>query len=388
MEVTVRKKIIILGSTGSIGRQALEVVEQHPDKFEIVGLAAGRNINLLAQQIKRFRPGYVGIMEEADLEQLKDLTGGCNYEIATGRIGLQNLAALSGIDLLLVAVTGIAGLEPTLTALSQGTTVALANKETLVTAGSLVMAKAKEKNLRIIPVDSEHSAIFQCLEERNHSLVDKLILTASGGPFINKSVEEMEKVDPEIALKHPRWQMGPKVTIDSAGLINKGLEVIEAHWLFDVPYEKIQVVIHPQSIIHSLVQYQDGVCLAQLGMPDMRIPIQYAFAYPTRLANDFPKLDFNHLESLTFTAPDYNRFPGLALAYNAAESGGSMPTVFNAANEVAVELFLHRRISFTDIPRIIARVMERHSPEKLLALETVLAYDQWARQEVRRIIPS
>lgn len=381
------KKIVILGSTGSIGRQALEVVDQHPEEYQIVGLAAGKNLSLLAQQIKKYRPRYVSIQEESGLKELQDLTSGCSFDISMGGHGLKNLAGLSGIDLILVAVTGIAGLEPTLEALNRGTQVALANKETLVTAGDLVMSKAREKGLRILPVDSEHSAIFQCLEEQNRAVVDKLILTASGGPFLNYSLEEMSGVSPEMALKHPRWQMGPKVTIDSAGLINKGLEVIEARWLFDVPYEKIQVVIHPQSIIHSLVQYEDGASIAQLGMPDMRVPIQYAFTYPERQPNNFPKLDFYSCEDLTFIQPDYDRFPGLGLAFRAGQMGDSMPTVYNGANEVAVELFLKGRIGFTEIPQVLSEVMERHSPVKIIDLDTVLACDEWARQEVRRSRP-
>ncbi|MFY9175343.1 MAG: 1-deoxy-D-xylulose-5-phosphate reductoisomerase [Peptococcia bacterium] len=382
------KKIVILGSTGSIGRQALEVVDQHPEEYEIIGLAAGRNLTLLAEQIKKYRPAYVVIQEERGIKELRDLTPGCQYEISSGPLGLVDLADLRGIELILVAVTGIAGLEPTLKALSRGTMVALANKETLVTAGNLVISKAKENNSKILPVDSEHSAIFQCLEEHNHSVVDKLILTASGGPFLNYSQQEMSRVSPEMALQHPRWQMGPKITIDSAGLINKGLEVIEAHWLFAVPYEKIQVIIHPQSIIHSIVQYDDGSCLAQLGRPDMRVPIQYAFTYPKRQSNSFPKLDFSRCEDLTFEEPDFERFPGLRLAYEAGKRADSMPTVYNGANEVAVELFLQGRIGFMEIPRIIARVMERHVPVKLLDIETVLACDGWARQEARKNVPN
>jgi len=336
----VAKKIVILGSTGSIGRQALEVIDQHPQDYQVVGLAAGSNVQLLAEQVQKYRPEYVSLSHEEGAAQLRRLLEGHNIEIFTGSAGLVNLAGLPGIDLLLVAVTGIAGIEPTLTALEKGTQVALANKETLVTAGQLVMAKAKEKGQRLIPVDSEHSAIFQCLEERNKAQVVRLVLTASGGPFLNYSTAEMERVTPEMALKHPRWQMGQKITIDSAGLINKGLEVIEARWLFDVPYEKIQVVIHPQSIIHSMVQYSDGSVLAQLGMPDMRTPIQYAFTYPERKSNSFPKLDFYQLSQLTFAEPEWSKFPGLQLAFAAGKSGGTMTAVYNAANEAAVAMFL------------------------------------------------
>ncbi len=380
------KRIVILGSTGSIGRQALEVVDEHPDKYEITGLAAGSNVELLAEQINKYRPGYVAVKEEEGARKLRQLLKGNNKtEISYGRAGLLDLAGLDGIDLVLVAVTGIAGLEPTLAALNKGTQVALANKESLVAGGQLVMGKAQEAGIRILPVDSEHSAIFQCLEEENRACLDKLILTASGGPFWDFSLEEMGKVTPQMALKHPRWQMGPKVTIDSAGLINKGLEIIEAHWLFDVPYEQIQVLIHPQTIIHSLVQYADGAVIAQLGLPDMRIPIQYAMSYPKRLPNSFPKLDLFHFNELSLFEPDWERFPGLKLAFAAGKTGGTMPVVYNAANEAAVELFLEGRIGFLTIPEIIEKAMQRHVPNYKPDLDIILASDQWARETVKQI---
>lgn len=379
------KKLVILGSTGSIGRQALEVVDQHPEDYQVLGLAAGSNVQLLTEQINKYQPRYVSVNGAEKVAELKSLVTGYNIEIFTGRLGLLNLASLSGIDLLLVAVTGIAGLEPTLAALEKKTTVALANKETLVTAGQLVMAKAKEFGQNIIPVDSEHSAIFQCCEVGNHSQIEKIILTASGGPFLHLSPAEMAQVTPAMALKHPRWQMGQKVTIDSAGLINKGLEVIEARWLFDIPYEQIQVLIHPQSIIHSMVQYVDGAVLAQLGMPDMRTPIQYAFTYPKRQANTFPKLDFYALQELNFAEPEVAKFPGLELAFAAGRAGGTMATVYNAANEIAVELFLAGQLGFIEIPQLIEKVMNKHKTVQKLDLETILAYDEWARLEARSI---
>lgn len=380
------KKIVILGSTGSIGRQALEVIDQHPEEYQVLGLAAGSNVQLLAEQINQYQPQYASVNGEERAKELRSLVKGHNnIEIFSGRLGLLNLANLSGIDLILIAVTGIAGLEPTLAALEKGTQVALANKETMVTAGQLVMAKAKAAGQTIIPVDSEHSAIFQCSEECNRNQIEKIILTASGGPFLNFSAAEMAQVTPAMALKHPRWQMGQKITIDSAGLINKGLEVIEARWLFDIPYEKIQVLIHPQSIIHSMVQYVDGSVIAQLGMPDMRTPIQYAFTYPRRQANSFPKLDFYSLRELSFAEPELAKFPGLELAFAAGRTGGTMTTVYNAANEVAVELFLGGQLSFIGIPQLIEKVMNKHQAVLNLDLETILAYDEWARLEARQI---
>jgi len=384
----VLKKLVILGSTGSIGRQALQVVDEHPDRFEIAALAAGTNMELFARQIIKYNPKYVSVGSPESVNELKSLSHTTSLEILVGTEGLVNLARLNGIDIILIAVTGVHGLFPTLAALENKTTVALANKETLVAGGYLVMSKAKETQTRIIPVDSEHAAIFQCLEQENHAQTDKLILTASGGPFINYSREELEKVTPEKALQHPKWQMGRKITVDSAGLINKGLEVIEAHWLFDVDYDNIEVVIHPQSIIHSMVQYTDGSVLAQMGMPDMRVPIQYALTYPGRIRNSFPKLDFTTINSLTFQKPDYNRFPGLSLAYEAGKTGGTMTTVYNAANEIAVDAFLNERISFMQIPSIIEQIMNKHELTKLSAIEEILQADEWARSMARKLSKS
>ena len=375
------KRIAVLGSTGSIGRQALQVVDEHPGEYEVAALAAGSNMSLLAEQIEKYKPSYVSVGTPEAVPSLRGMLGAGKPEIKAGQEGLTDAAKLGGIDLVLVAVTGITGLAPTLAALEKRITVALANKETLVTGGSLVVSKAREYETRVIPVDSEHSAIFQCLEEENRGTLEKLILTASGGPFLHFGKEELGSVTPEQALRHPKWQMGVKITVDSASMINKGLEIIEARWLFDVSYEKIEVVIHPQSVIHSMVQYADGAVLAQLGLPDMRVPIQYALTYPVRRRNSFPRLDFYNIGELSFHKPDLEKFSGLRLAYEAGKAGGTMPTVFNAVNEVAVALFLQRRIQFNQIPVLIEKVMEHHEPVNAGCIEEILAVDKWAREQ-------
>lgn len=379
------KNIIILGSTGSIGKQALQVVDEFPDMFNIVGLAAGSNVSALAEQVEKYQPQFVSLGTESAAASFKSLIKS-KVEILYGEKGLVELAKLTDVDLILVAVSGIMGLLPTLTALENQTTVALANKETIVTGGPLVIEKAKEFGTRIIPVDSEHSAVFQCFETENISAVEKLILTASGGPFLKATMDELSKVTPQMALSHPNWEMGPKITIDSAGLINKGLEIIEAHWLFGVPYENIEVVIHPQSVIHSMVQYQDGSVLAQLGCPDMRIPIQYAFTYPERLNNTFPRLDFCKLGNVSFMKPDFAKFPGLSLAIAAGKIGGTMTTVFNGANEEAVELFVKGCIRFIDIPQIIEKVMSQHQTIQNFEIGDILEIDQWARLKAQEVM--
>lgn len=379
------KNIIILGSTGSIGKQALQVVDEFPDMFNIVGLAAGSNVSALAEQVEKYQPQFVSLGTESAAASFKSLIKS-KVEILYGEKGLVELAKLTDVDLILVAVSGIMGLLPTLTALENQTTVALANKETIVTGGPLVIEKAKEFGTRIIPVDSEHSAVFQCFETENISAVEKLILTASGGPFLKATMDELSKVTPQMALSHPNWEMGPKITIDSAGLINKGLEIIEAHWLFGVPYENIEVVIHPQSVIHSMVQYQDGSVLAQLGCPDMRIPIQYAFTYPERLNNTFPRLDFCKLGNVSFMKPDFAKFPGLSLAIEAGKIGGTMTTVFNGANEEAVELFVKGCIRFIDIPQIIEKVMSQHQTIQNFEIGDILEIDQWARLKAQEVM--
>ncbi|MDD2402067.1 MAG: 1-deoxy-D-xylulose-5-phosphate reductoisomerase [Clostridia bacterium] len=378
------KKIVILGSTGSIGKQTLQVIDEFPDKFKVIGLAAGSNVELMASQIKKYKPKYVSLSLEKNVGILKDMLDN-NIEVLSGANGLLELAQIDEADIIVVAVNGIHGLRPTLAALDKGKTVALANKETIVTAGSMVMEKSRQNGAKILPVDSEHSAIFQCLEEKNQRSVDKLILTASGGPFLNYSFEELKRVTPKMALSHPNWSMGAKITVDCAGLINKGLEVIEAHWLFKMPYESIEVVVHPQSVIHSMVQYDDGSVLAQLGCADMRIPIQYALTYPMRIKNTFPKLDFYKINALTFEKPNLEKFPGLALAIEAGKVGGTMTIVYNGANEEAVHLFLEGKIGFTEIPQIIGRVMFMHKSLEKYNLDDILEIDKWSRIKAREI---
>ena len=372
------KKIAILGSTGSIGRQALQVIDELPGEFKVVGLAAGANIQLLVEQIRKYKPNYVALGSSEKAAQLKNVLP-TNVPLFTGKKGLSKLVEAADLDFLLVAVSGIHGLLPTLTALEKKITVGLANKETIVTAGALVMETAKKYGALLIPVDSEHSAIWQCTEKENQQAIEKIILTASGGPFLNFSTTQLKTVTPQMALRHPNWEMGAKITIDSATLINKGLEVIEAHWLFNLPYEKIDVIIHPESLIHSLVQYHDGSVLAQLGCPDMRVPIQYALTYPFRQANSFPRINLAELGTISFQKPDFTRFPGLLLALEAGKMGGTMPIVFNAANEIAVKLFLQNSIKFTEIPQIIEGVMAKHAVVSEFQIEDILAWDKWAR---------
>ncbi|MDH3802988.1 MAG: 1-deoxy-D-xylulose-5-phosphate reductoisomerase, partial [Deltaproteobacteria bacterium] len=348
------KRIAILGSTGSIGRSALQVVEQFPDRLQVVALAAGRNIDLLAEQIHRFRPRLAAVF---DLQLAKDLTSrlqpGIEVEVVAGSQGYQQVASCAEAEMILSSMVGAAGLIPTLSAIRAGKDVALANKETLVMAGALVMGEVRRSQVELLPVDSEHNAIFQAMEGHRREDLKRILLTASGGPFLNMPKEQLESVTPTQALAHPNWAMGPKISIDSATLMNKGLEVIEAKWLFDVPVEKIDVHVHPQSIVHSMVEYIDGSVIAQMGIPDMRIPIAYALAYPERLELGLPRLDFFTVQTLTFQEPDLNRFPCLKLAFAACKAGGTMPAVLNAANEVAVQAFLDNRIPFSGIPRLV-----------------------------------
>jgi 1-deoxy-D-xylulose-5-phosphate reductoisomerase len=379
-------KLAILGSTGSIGTSALAVVQQHPGRFEVVGLAAGGNVELLAQQAALFRPRVVCLADAAGRDRLAGLLAGTpGPEILTGQDGMERLATLGDVDVVIAAIAGAAGLVPTLAAVRAGKTVALANKEALVMAGALMVAEARRAGARIIPVDSEHSAIYQLLHSQSRRDVRNIILTASGGPFLEHTQDALDHVTPDEALRHPRWKMGHKVTTDSASLMNKGLEVIEAHWLFGVPAERIQVVIHPQSIIHSMVEFVDGTVFAQLSQPDMRAPIAYALSCPERLADVVPPLDFARLGSLTFRAPDERRFPTLRLAYDALAAGGLMPAVMNAANEVAVMKFHEKAIRFTGIPRLTGMVMERFTAGGEVTLESILRADQWARDEALRL---
>jgi 1-deoxy-D-xylulose-5-phosphate reductoisomerase len=384
MEVSPVKGLAILGSTGSVGRQALEVARAFPDRLRVVGLAAGRNVALLAEQVREFRPAVVATVGARELEAV--LAPAERPVILEGEEGLLRVAAWPEVDIVLVAVTGVAGLLPTLAALKAGKEVALANKETLVAGGELVTALAGRAGRLLRPVDSEHSAIWQCLQGSRWEEVRELVLTASGGPFRTYSRTTLAGVTPEEALRHPNWRMGPKITVDSATLMNKGLEIIEAHWLFGIDYDRIRVVIHPQSIVHSLVVFRDGAVLAQLGVPDMRLPIQYALSYPERWGPLCEAPDLVALGALTFEAPDEERFPALRLARDAGKTGGTLPAVLNAANEVAVAAFLGRRLPFTGIAEVVARVMDRHHTVSHPTLEDIMAADGWARRLAETLI--
>lgn len=375
------KRVVILGSTGSIGRMALDVISKHTDEFSVIGLAAaGSNVDLIEEQARTFNPEVVGVAGEAAARELGRRLGR-KTEVRAGQEGVSAVAGHDGSDFVLSAMVGFSGLVPTLRAIERGKVIGLANKETLVVAGGLVTEKAREHGARILPVDSEHSAIFQCIEGYEGKQVRRVILTASGGPFMGKTGKDLSDVSPEQALKHPKWSMGRKISIDSATLMNKGLEVIEASHLFGLDAERIAVVIHPQSIIHSLVEFVDGVLLAQLSEPDMRGPIAYALSYPRRLEDTVPRLDLEALGKLTFHGPDAETFPCLGFAYEALKAGGTMPAVLNAANEIAVNAFLGRRIDFGRIPVIIREVMDRHDARKADTLEAVIEADRWAREE-------
>ncbi len=382
------KKIAILGSTGSIGRSALQVVEQFPDRLQVVALAAGKNIDLLVEQINQFQPRLAAVL---DHQLAKDLTSrlqpGIEVEVVAGSQGYQQVASCAEAEMILSSMVGAAGLIPTLSAIRAGKDIALANKETLVMAGALVMGEVRRAQVKLLPVDSEHNAIFQAMEGHRREDLKRILLTASGGPFLNMPKKQLESVTPTQALAHPNWAMGPKITIDSATLMNKGLEVIEAMWLFDVPVEKIDVHVHPQSIVHSMVEYVDGSVIAQMGIPDMRIPIAYALAYPGRLELDLPRLDFFTVQTLTFQEPDLSRFPCLKLAFAACKAGGTMPAVLNAANEVAVQAFLDKRIPFSGIPRLVNQAMEEHALDLGAELEAYLEADAWARRRTEEEIP-
>ena len=383
------KKIAILGSTGSIGRSALQVIEQFPGHFQVVALAAGKNIDLLAKQIQQFRPKLAAVLDRDLAKDLaRRLPADSQVEVLAGSTGYQETASCAEADMVLSSMVGAAGLIPTLSAIRAGKDVALANKETLVMAGALVMGEVQKYQVTLLPVDSEHNAIFQALEGHRREDLKRILLTASGGPFLNVPKEMLESVTPAQALAHPNWEMGAKITIDSATMMNKGLEVIEAKWLFDVPVEKIDVHIHPQSIVHSMVEYVDGSVLAQLGMPDMRVPIAYALAYPQRLKLDLPTLDLFSLQTLTFQEPDLSRFPCLDLAFKACKAGGTMPAVLNASNEVAVQAFLDNRIPFLGIARLVDKVMQEHELVPATELQAILAADTWARTRAEEIINS
>ena len=371
------KKIAILGSTGSIGTQTLDVIRAHSDELEVVALAAGSNKERLKEQIREFHPELVSLSDEKKAQELKEELAGEAVEVVCGMDGLIEVAGIDSADVVVTAVVGMMGILPTMEAIRKGKDIALANKETLVTAGHLIIPMAREYGVSILPVDSEHSAIFQCLQGDPKKALDKILLTASGGPFRGKSAEFLETVTLEDALNHPNWSMGPKITIDSSTMVNKGLEVMEAKWLFGVDYSQIEVVIQPQSIIHSMVQYIDGAVIAQLGTPDMRVPIEYALFYPERRSLPGDRLDFSKLSQITFEKPDYKVFRGLSLAIEAGKTGGTMPTVFNAANERAVAKFLKGEIKYTDIVRSIEKCMDAHKVSAHPDLEEILATEQW-----------
>ncbi len=378
------KKVLILGSTGSIGVNALNVIRRFPDKFKVVGLTVSSNVSLLKEQIKEFHPEFIVVKDET---KVKELTESLNFktEILVGDSGLIEATQRKDFDILIGAVVGFAGLIPTIEAIKRGKRIALANKETLVVAGEIVTRLVAENGAEIIPVDSEHSAIYQCLIGENLKEVEKLILTASGGPFLKKDKSFFDNATVDEALNHPNWKMGSKITIDSATMMNKGLEVIEAHWLFGLPFNKIEVVIHPQSIIHSMVQFIDGSIKAQMGLPDMKLPIQYALSFPERFENDFVRTDLPLINNLTFFEPDFDKFECLKLAYQVLETGGIAPCIMNAANEVAVDKFLKGFIKFSDIPRFITTALDKIENHLNPDIETIIECDKLTRKFVNNL---
>jgi len=378
------KKISILGSTGSIGTQTLDVARNL--KIDVLALSANSNIDLLEVQAREFKPKLISVRDEMLAENLTTRLRDLDIQVFYGEEGLKRVATIKEIDTVVTSIVGIAGLIPTMEAIKAGKNIALANKETLVTAGSIIISEAQKNAVKILPVDSEHSAIFQSLMGNNINEISKIILTASGGPFRGKNINELMKVTVSDALKHPNWSMGSKITIDSATMMNKGLEVIEAKWLFGIDVEGIEVLVHPQSIIHSMVEFKDGSIIAQLGSPDMRIPIQFALTYPNRSDNNFSRLNLLETGKLTFEAPDFETFPCLKLAFEALKIGGTMPVALNGANEVAVSLFLGGKIKFLDIPRIIEKVLEEHNVNINPCLNDIIEVDKWAREEAERAI--
>lgn len=385
------KRVTILGSTGSIGRSALDIVSRHMDLFKVSVLTARNNVDLLEKQIEAFSPDVVALADEKAARDLKKRLGkghASSLCILSGTKGVIEASAYDNSDFVLSAIVGSAGLAPTLSAIHAGKTIGLANKESLVMAGEMLMEASKKHRVRILPVDSEHSAIFQCIEGHKKSALRRIILTASGGPFADRSLPELHDITPEDALKHPRWKMGKKISIDSATLMNKGLEVIEAHYLFNLPPEKIDVLIHPQCIVHSMVEFLDRSYIAQLSIPDMKGPIAYALAYPKRLKNVIAGLELDTAESLTFRKPDLKCFPCLSYAYGALGAGGTMPSVLNAANEVAVNAFLKKMIRFPTIPQVIKKTMNQHSLISETGLDVIIKADTWARKKAREIIKS
>lgn len=381
-----KKQIAILGSTGSIGTQALEVIEEHSDKFEVYALTANNNADLLISQARKFNPEFVVIANENKYAQVKEALADLPMKVFAGAASIADVAAMQPVDIVLTAMVGYSGLLPTISAVKAGKVIALANKETLVVAGDLVCELSRQHNSAIVPVDSEHSAIFQCLQGEMNNPIEKVILTASGGPFRGKDINFLRNVTAADALKHPNWSMGTKITIDSASLMNKGFEVIEAKWLFGVGKEKIDVVVHPQSIIHSMVQFEDGSVKAQMGLPDMKLPIQYAFGYPQRLSSKSPRLDFQQHSNLTFEKPDTNVFRNLAFAYEAMEQGGNMPCILNAANEIVVAAFLKGEIGFLQMSDIIEATMQKVAFIKKPSYEQYVETDKEARHIALNLI--
>ncbi|MEA3328201.1 MAG: 1-deoxy-D-xylulose-5-phosphate reductoisomerase [Candidatus Omnitrophota bacterium] len=380
------KNIVILGSTGSIGVQALRVIEDFPEKFRIVGLACNSKIELLAEQIYKFNPEVAAVADKKKAGELKSVLSGLKTKVLAGPEGLAELAGLEQAQMVIVALSGAGGLIPVLRAIEASKEIALANKESLVMAGRLVTENARQKQVKILPIDSEHSAIFQCLNGYSNREVRRLILTGSGGPLSELDLSNFKDISPKQALNHPRWKMGSKISIDSATLMNKGLEVIEARWLFDVNIDQIEVIIHPQAVVHSMVELIDGSFIAQMGVTDMYLPIQFALNYPERVSTKVPGLDLNQIGRLSFRAPDLEKFPCLELAYQAAKLGGSMPIVLNAADEELVYSFLDNKIRLTDIARIVEKVMRAHSLKEKSSLSEILEIDNWARQETKRLI--
>lgn len=381
------RKIAVLGSTGSIGTSSLKVIGANPERYKVVALAAGRNIDLLARQIAAFSPRSVAVLDEGMVEPLKGLLDRhFETEVFYGEEGYARLATLEEVDTVISAIPGAAGLIPTYAAIKAGKDIALANKECMVMAGPLVMEEAKARGISIFPIDSEHSAILQCLQGHRKEDLRRIILTASGGPFREWPEEKLKAVSPEEALHHPNWNMGRKISIDSATLMNKGLETIEAKWLFDLRIDQISVIIHPQSIVHSMVEYMDGSIIAQLGIPDMVTPISYALSYPRHIGTSLPPLRLEDVGTLSFLKPDPGRFKCLDLAFRAAEEGGSMPAVLNGANEIAVDLFLKGRIGFLDIPRLIEKAMNAHRAFAVESVEQVMEVDRWARKTAGELL--
>lgn len=380
------KRIALLGSTGSIGTQSLDVISRFPDQFTVEVLTAGNNIDLLIQQTKQFKPDSVVIANVSHYKLLKDSLADSDVKVYCGIEAIEQVVAGSNIDMVIASMVGFSGLKPTLAAIEAGKDIALANKETLVVAGKLISDAARKSGSRIIPVDSEHSAILQCLAGESGNPVEKITLTASGGPFLNHTSEALEKVTPADALKHPKWEMGSKITIDSASMMNKGLEVIEAKWFFDLSPDQISVIVHPQSIIHSFVHFADGSVKAQLGMPDMRVPILYALSYPKRLKSDLPRMDFNQCNNFTFFQPDFEKFKNLPLAYMALKKGGNMPCILNAANEVAVQAFLESRIKFIQMPEVVEYTMNSSGFSADLTLDQLEKTDSEARETASEYI--